>query len=252
MRLAFPTDEHFPFQDEEARSVALRIVSDFDPDLRITGSDSLDFYNISKFDKDPKRFGAGLQAEIDAWSAGEREWKDASPHAKVKWINSNHVDRLRKYIWQHPEIADLRALSLPNLLGMDEKGIEHDPEGDYANNEVVIEGKLVVKHGSFVRKFSAMSARAEMDGEFNAISILTGHTHRGGTYHVTTRNGIVTAQECFCLCKLDPPFMQHPNWQQGIVLAEIVNGIVSIEPILIRISDAGRVAVWRGKEYRSE
>jgi hypothetical protein len=46
--------------------------------------------------------------------------------------------------------------------------------------------------------------------------------------------------------------MQHPNWQQGIVLAEVVDGIVSIEPILIRISDAGRVAVWRGKEYRSE
>ncbi len=52
-RLVFPTDEHFPFQDEHARSVALQIVADFQPEVRIAGSDGLDFYALSKFDKDP-------------------------------------------------------------------------------------------------------------------------------------------------------------------------------------------------------
>ena len=54
-RLVFPTDEHFPFQDEHARSVALQITADFQPEIRIAGSDGLDFYGLSKFDKDPHR-----------------------------------------------------------------------------------------------------------------------------------------------------------------------------------------------------
>ena len=33
MKIAFPTDEHFPFQDDQAREVAMMIVQDFDPDL---------------------------------------------------------------------------------------------------------------------------------------------------------------------------------------------------------------------------
>ncbi len=256
MRIAFPTDEHRPFQDERALSVAHQVVRDFDPDLRITGSDSLDFYALSKFDKDPRRLKLGLQEEIDSFLAGEREWRDAAPNAVVQWLDSNHTDRLRKWLWQHAEIADLRAMELPNLLEFARNGILYEEMGDHANKEIEIEGKLLIKHGEYVRKYSAYSAKAELEAQVHDISILSGHTHRGGTYHVTTRHGVITAQECFCLCRLDPPYLHHPNWQQGIVLAEIVGENVSIEPVVIHAApngqgEAAKVAIWRGKEYRS-
>ena len=57
MKIAFPTDEHFPFQDERARSIALEIVRDFNPDVLISGSDGVDFYALSKFSKNPKSMG---------------------------------------------------------------------------------------------------------------------------------------------------------------------------------------------------
>jgi hypothetical protein len=252
MKIAFPTDEHRPFQDEKALAVAHEIVRDFDPDLRITGSDSLDFYALSKFDKDPARLRVGLQDEIDSFQAGEREWKDAAPNARVRWIDSNHIDRLRKFLWQHPEIAGLRAMQLPNVLELDALGVEYEPMGDHANKEIEIEGKILIKHGAYVRKFSGMSAKAELEAEFHDITVLSGHTHRGGTYLASTRHGVVQAQECFCLCRLDPPYLAHPNWQQGIVLAEIVNGVVSLEPVVIHTVGAEKVAIWRGKEYHGK
>ena len=39
VKVAFPTDEHYPYQDEYARDVALQIVADFSPDVLISGSD---------------------------------------------------------------------------------------------------------------------------------------------------------------------------------------------------------------------
>ena len=177
-RLAFPTDEHFPFQDEHARSVALQIVRDFGPDIRIAGSDGLDFYTLSRFDKDPNRIN-NLQWEINEWKRGQREWHDAAPEAGAFYLIGNHEERLKRYLFRHPELYYLEALQLPTLLGMAELGIFWEKsKGDEANLELVIHNKLVVKHGAVVRKNSAYSARGELEAEKHSISVMTGHTHQ--------------------------------------------------------------------------
>ena len=246
-RLAFPTDEHRPFHDGRAVELAMQIVRDFDPDVLITGSDALDFYAISTFDKNPFRLKAGgLQQEIDDWLAAQRAWRDAAPRARKRFIPGNHEDRLRRYLWTHPEIADLEALQLPELLQFDTLGIEWD---DQESSEVVIDEQLVIKHGRFARKFSAASASGELENERHAISGLSGHTHRGGTYLAQTRRGLVQWVEAFCLCRLDPEYIDRPDWQQGIVLATVHGGLVSIEAVPFHDFRCRKVAVWRGREY---
>ncbi len=249
MKIAFPTDEHFPFQDDQARELAMMIVQDFNPDLLVLGSDGLDFYDISAFDKDPKRVKIDLQKEIDLWKGGVEEWTLAAPHAKKKYIPGNHEDRLRRYLWRHPEIASLDALNLNNILDFEGLGIEWN-EQEYVQAEIVIDDKLAIRHGKYIRQGAGMSARAELEADRYAISIMTGHTHRGGTVHATTRNGLVIGQECFCLCKLDPPYMARPNWQQGIVLAEVSDIGLSIEAVPILTFRRWKVAYWRGEEYK--
>ena len=246
MRIAFPTDEHFPYQDDAARAVALKIVEDFNPDIRISGSDGLDFYSLSKFDKDPARI-KGLQTEIDKWKAGQREWQDASPNAVVQYLQGNHEDRLPSYLKRHPELYGLNVLKIENLLDFDGLGITK--RTDYS--EFGIPGVVVFKHGSIVRGHSAFSAKGEIEKEFFCTPVVTGHTHRGGKFFASTRKGIVQAVEAFCLCRLDPGYIKNPNWQQGIVLAEIVNNILAIEDIPIFTLRRRKVAVWRGKEYRN-
>lgn len=247
-RVVFITDQHYPFQDDYTRSIALQIVEEFNPTIVITGSDGIDFYAISDFDKNPERIkSTGLQLEIDSWIGGEREWISVSPNATRYYIEGNHEDRLRRYLYRHPEVADLRALQLENLLEFDSLGIEKS-----INNEVLI-GNLMIKHGTRVNKSSAYSGASELASEHFQYSILTGHVHRMGTHFVTTRKGIVQAQECGCLCKLDVEYANRPNWQQGIVLATVSNESVDIEPILIhQLNENKRRAYWRGREYREQ
>jgi hypothetical protein len=248
-KVVFPTDEHYPYQDEHARSVALQIVSDFNPDVRIAGSDGIDFYSISKFDKNPSRMKT-LQKEIDAWTAGQKEWRDAAPEANAFFLVGNHEYRFTRYLYNHPELYDLEALQFPNLLGLVSLGIYWEKsKGDAANLELNLYNRLLIKHGNLVRKHSAYSARAEIENEFYSISTLTGHTHRGGSHYAQTRQGVVVAHECFCLCRLDPGYVQNPNWQQGIVLADVTAGSLSIEPIPFYQEHGLTKAIWRGKEY---
>lgn len=250
MKIAFPTDEHFPFQDNQAREVAMKIVQEFSPDQIILGSDGLDFYDISTFDKDPKRVKVDLQKEIDLWKAGVREWTTAAPGAKKRYIPGNHEDRLRRYLWRHPEIASLEALNLNNILDFAGLGIEWN-EQEYTQAEITFFDKLAIRHGKYIRTGSGMSARAELEADRYAISVMTGHTHRGGTVHATTRSGMVTGQECFCLCRLDPVYMARPNWQQGIVLAEVSKDAISVEAVPIQTFRRKKVAYWRGQAYHA-
>ncbi len=244
MKVAFPTDEHFPYQDENARSVALKIVEDFQPDIRISGSDGLDFYTLSKFDKNPLRVKFDLQVEINAWEAGQREWRDASPDADVFWIPGNHEDRLRRWLWTHPEMHSLEIFKWKNLLRFEALGIQ-----EAKNGTLDLFDKLLIKHGSVVRKNSAYTAMAELTNEFFAISTLSGHTHRGGVTYATTRNGVVQGVEGFCLCDLNPEYVVHPNWQQGIVLATVTSESMAIEPVHFTRHNGMVRAIWRGKEY---
>lgn len=249
-KVVFPTDEHFPYQDDYARELALKIASDFDPDVRIAGSDGVDFYSLSKFDKNPKR-KKSIDYEIDLWRMGQFEWQDATPNAVAVFILGNHELRLQRYLWRHEEIAELRALQIPQFLGLDSlKIVYDDSEHEMANREVRF-GNLIIKHGSLVRKHSAYAARGELEREFYRVNTLTGHTHRGGVTYASTREGIVQGVEGFCLCDLNPPYVSNPNWQQGIILAEVYDdGNVSFEPVLFRRRIGEIFTYWRGKEYR--
>lgn len=226
------------------------IVRDFNPDLLVVGSDAVDFYSISNFDKNPERIKTELQREIDLWKNGIREWTDAAPNAKKRFIPGNHEDRLRRYLWAHPELAGLDALRLDNLLGFEGLGIEWDKR-EYQNAEIELFGKLAIRHGRFVRSGAGMSARAELEADRYGTNVMTGHTHRGGTVYASTRGGTVIGQECFCLCSLEPEYIARPNWQQGIVLAEVDKSNLSIEAIPIRSFHRWKLAHWRGQEYRA-
>ena len=69
------------------------------------------------------------------------------------------------------------------------------------------------------------------------------------THWSRTRHGVVQAHEGFCLCLLEPEYTHHPDWQQGIIVGEVVDGMLSVEPILITDKAGKKKAIWRGKEY---
>ena len=245
-KVAFPTDEHYPFQDPRAVALAQKIVHDFKPDILIRGSDALDFYSISRYQKSRAVFSGGLEDEIEAWHKGEREWADVVPKGTEKpFLVGNHEERLQKYILANArELEFIDGLQLPNLLDFKRYGIRMA-----YNNEKVVDGQLLIKHGEMVRKFSAYTAKGELEKEKYGITLMTGHTHRGGVHYTTTRRGVVAAYECFCLCSTNPSYASNPDWQQGISLATVHPDGVQVEMIPFFIKGNKYYAHWRDKEY---
>lgn len=246
-KVAFPTDEHYPFADYKAVELAQNIVHDFNPDVLIRGSDALDFYSVSSYLRSKDVFSGQLADEIEAWKKAERAWSDVvDDNTEKPFLVGNHEARLQKYVLaKAPELEGLEALKLPNLLDFKEFGIRMA-----YNNEKVVDGQLLIKHGTVVRKYSAYTAKAELEMEKYGITTMSGHTHRGGVHMTTTRRGMVAAYECFCLCNTNPSYTPNPDWQQGIALATVRPVGVQVDMIPFYVKSGKYYAYWHDKEYR--
>lgn len=207
------TDWHYPFEDKAAIKAAFAFCEKVQPEVIIV-HEIHDFYALSKFDKDPSR-EQGLQDEIDQAVTALKELRELCPFSQIILLESNHLDRLRRYLWSNAKaLAGLRALKLENLLELQELNIsilEH--------YEI---GGILFKHGDIVRKNSGYTARGEFEKE--GTSGLSGHTHRLGSYYRTQRGGSYVWIECGCLCDLRPEYISGvPDWQHGF-------GVVQFEP----------------------
>jgi 3',5'-cyclic AMP phosphodiesterase CpdA len=105
-------DLHVPFHDEQALGSALSYIRELKPDRLVLNGDIPDFYAISRFSRDPSRRDK-LQDEIDETN-DILDTIDSvlKPGCEKHWVVGNHEDRLRRFLWDNPEIASLRDLSL--------------------------------------------------------------------------------------------------------------------------------------------
>jgi UDP-2,3-diacylglucosamine pyrophosphatase LpxH len=205
-------DQHVPFQDKKINKLVFDFITDFKPDIIDILGDLVDFWQISSFDKDPKRKGS-IQSDIDQTHEYLKELRDIAPQAEIEVHAGNHTDRLRKYIWrQAEELNSLRSMNLGFLLGLEELKISLlDKAEDYRRR-----GDLILTHGTMVSSDAGMTARRML--KRYGLSVMMGHTHRGGSTYVTDMLGTRGAWENFCLCNMNLATewrMGMANWQTG-------------------------------------
>lgn len=212
-------DAHAPFQDDDAIALVCRVIRWWQPDVGIFGGDEIDFYGLSKYDKNPGRKFT-VQDEVDA--AQSRVLvpvRAAMPKdSRLYKVEGNHCHRLERHLWANPELFSLTTLSLPVLLELDKIGIEYVP---YA---VEFSDLLHVSHGTKVSINAGYAAKAELVKRFYRISTLTGHNHRNGKHQGNYRGQPVVGQEVACLCHTEPEYQDDPNWSKGLALWEIRDG----------------------------
>ena len=207
------TDWHVPYEDKSALKAAFAFCEKYQPDV-IVIHEAHDFYALSKFDKDPRRENE-LQEEIDVVVKYMRKLRKMCPDSRIIMLESNHLDRLRRYLWSNARaLAGLRALKLESLLELQQLDVKLLPNWEHKG--------ILFKHGDIVRKSSGYTAKGEYDKE--GTSGQTGHTHRLSAHYRTQRNGKFVWVECGCLCNLTPEYITGiPDWQHGI-------GVVQFEP----------------------
>lgn len=227
-KTVFISDIHAPYYDYSAISALQSFIKEYNPDCVIFIGDVVDFYSVSRYEKDPTRT-EHLQDEIDSAVGVIDSIKQNSKKVK-EWhfIAGNHEDRLQKFLWSKaPELADLKHLNVPSLLQLHSLGIKYHDSG-----RMKYEG-LVVKHGDVVRKYSGYTARAEI--EKVGMSGVSGHTHRLSYYNQTNEAGRYQWMEIGHLASEKQEYMrgQTPNWQQGFGVGYTIGRKTILTPIPI-------------------
>ena len=76
-----------------------------------------------------------------------------------------------------------------------------------------IGNRLLIGHFDKVSKHAGQTARNLL--EEKGISVIQGHTHRGGSSFKKLYDRDLVAYENFCLCDRNPLYCDRPNWQLG-------------------------------------
>lgn len=222
---------HAPYHDKKLFKLFIQFLKHFKPDYLFMLGDMNDWYTLSTFSQNPSRID-GLSDELKITRGLLRQICKASPNSKKQFVPGNHEARLKKYLWRHPEIASLgkEFLNIPQLLQLKEYNIEYAPKG------ITYHG-IYLAHGHRLSKYSAYSAKLAMDD--NTCNLIQGHSHRGGTHYKTVwqrgKPKQHVAHEAFCMCSLNPEYIDRPNWQQGwiVIYADPKSSYFQIEPVCV-------------------
>ena len=208
-------DIQLPFEDKRVLwGLVVPFVQRLKPYGIVLNGDIVDCYEISDYDKDPVHRGVSLKRE----RAAAIKLMQALPKAEERWwLGGNHEDRFRRLIWREaPQLAD--DIAFESFFKLADYGYKWKSYG----NPLKI-GKLLLTHGFLVAQASGASAKRHF--ERLGTSVLIGHTHRLGTFHVRNQGGDHAAFENGCLCKRDGlGYAQYPNWQHGFAIVHIFKG----------------------------
>lgn len=207
---------HIPYHDKKSIELVLKFLKSYQPEYVLLGGDMIDFYSLSKFNKDPRR-ALDIQKDIDKLCEFFKQLRNAVPKAIIMYFKGNHEARLRKYKWSKaPELAYLRCLTPEKLFRLEEFDIKW-VEKRWKH------GKVWFMHGDKLSKHSGDTARKNRD-EYGTNCIV-GHSHRTGKSNLTNLGGNFGGWESGCLCKLDPEYMEGiANWQHGLSIVTDYRG----------------------------
>lgn len=243
------SDIHFRFEDPVALKITLDFTEELQPDNIFVNGDVPDFPDISRFSNSPldnltdsdlanlnslilesKRQGKSrkyikprLQRDLERIHEFFKDLRRRCPKAKIYWIFGNHDHRLQVFVEENkPQLAGVRCpggkgdyLSLDEMAKVSDFGVEIVYSGK--NESSMTYGKLLIGHFYTVSSRSGATARGLINKKHK--SLLQPHVHRMGSCFKTLNDGtVLVGVEMGCLCRLDPDWMENPNWQQGFVI----------------------------------
>lgn len=245
--VVFIPDCQYPFIDRAAEAAVMSYVRFAQPDILIALGDFVDFYSLGRYRKKAApSLRLYLQKEVEVGRAKLKQWARLAPKARRYLIEGNHEARLRNYLEDNArEVFDLADLTPPKLLEAKELGWNWvGPYG--AGMWVGKPGGLWVTHGEVARKWSGMSPRANVMEKYGH-SVITGHTHRLGSFYHTNALGTVVGLEAGCLCDhaTTPRATTQVDWQHGFAAGWVSRKTKRFHVELIPITDGGCIVAGR-------
>lgn len=179
--LAIP-DVHFPYEDKAAWELCLEGIAQLDPDEIVIIGDFGDFASVTTHPKHPDT--DRLHKEVESVKTGLDQIRDIAGAVPITYMQGNHEDRLRLYLWrQAPELEGI--VNLEELLGLEERDIQ-----TFIYRDFYQVGKVFFSHGW--RTGVNAARQTVLDAGRN---IVVGHSHRAGIVTV----GEIAGKKHFCM-----------------------------------------------------
>jgi predicted phosphodiesterase len=215
-RLLVLSDIHIPYHNIESLTCAFDFAKKEKPDAILLNGDTLDFFGLSRFAKDPK--ARSFAHELKTF----KEFMDVIKKtfdAKIYFKIGNHEERYFHFLWMKAhEIVGVEEFELENIIKSRAEGIEI-----IKDKRIIKAGDLNVMHG---HEFggSVFSPVNIARGLFlrGKVSAMQGHNHQTSEHSESNMNGeLTTTWSLGCLCELHPAYLPINKWNHGFAIVDI-------------------------------
>ena len=215
-RLLVLSDIHIPYHNIESLTCAFDFAKGEKPDAILLNGDTLDFFGLSRFSKDPKArsFAHELKTFKDFMDILKKTF-----NAKIYFKIGNHEERYFHFLWMKAhEIVGVEEFELENIIKSRAEGIEI-----IKDKRIIKAGDLNIIHG---HEFggSVFSPVNIARGLFlrGKVSAMQGHNHQTSEHTESDMNGnITTTWSVGCLCELNPSYLPINRWNRGFSIVDI-------------------------------
>jgi predicted phosphodiesterase len=215
-RLLVLSDIHIPYHSIDALSCTFDYAKKEKLDAILLNGDTLDFFGLSRFAKDPK--ARSFAHELKTF----KEFMDVLKktfNAKIYFKIGNHEERYFHFLWMKAhEIVGVEEFELENIIKSRAEGIEI-----IKDKRIMKAGDLNIIHG---HEFggSVFSPVNIARGLFlkGKVSAMQGHNHSTSEHTESNMNGeITTTWSLGCLSELHPAYLPINKWNWGFAIIDI-------------------------------
>ena len=211
------SDVHLPYHSIDALTAAFDFAKDEKPDTIILNGDTLDFFGLSRFIKDPK--ARSVQHELQAFREFFTVLNVIFPAAKIIYKMGNHCERYEHFLMTKAhELVGVEEFDFKNIIRARAEGIEI-----VGDKRILKLGALNLVHG---HEFggSIFSPVNIARGLFlrGKVSAMQGHNHQTSEHTESNMNGeLTTTYSVGCLCELHPAYLPINKWNHGFAIVDI-------------------------------
>lgn len=224
------SDIHVPYHCEDVIELAVKTGIDRGCDQLYLNGDTIDFYKLSRFVKDPRERSTfeevgmvrELLKEIGRNFKGDKFYKCG-----------NHDERWEIYLWTRAEeFADFEEFELPSVMRLREHGFRY-----VKSKQRALMGGLNVLHGhELPRGISTPVNPARNVFMRLKDTALVGHWHQSSQQNESRplKKQVSSCWSTGCLCGLEPDYMPLNNWCHGFAIVEHGRQGFQVENFLIQ------------------